>query len=324
MKSNHTSPLEVYFVGFGSQGRAWANCLKHSGWNVRIFLHQKGKSFEEAQRLGFEPQLLENLPQTLQSLSPQTHPILIALLCPDSLIGEIYQTILSPLSQLPLSLILAHGYASYSGDLKPQNPLHSVCLLAPKAIGPKLEAAFFNAQSLQPQKVSPSPTHDLVAGFYAPEDRKGQIQQLAKAMGFSENHLVSTTLEQEAIGDLISEQGLLCGGMFTLLEWTMEAMAKAGIPDALIREECLRELELISGLMREKGPATTFHKISQAAQCGTLEMRKRFLNSSLPQEFQKQVEEVLNKNFVKKFKSNEWKKEASDFYATLKKWEDRL
>jgi ketol-acid reductoisomerase len=315
------SSKQVFLVGFGSQGKAWAECLRLSGLEVDVFLSREAGSFERAKDLGFQPRLLKELPAALLSFSKvhPNEPALILMLCPDLAIAPIYQEYLSAVA-IPLTLVLGHGYAIYSGDLKLARSEHEAALFAPKAIGPKLEAAYRRAHSTHPSK----PEHDLVAAIHASEARSAQLQSLAQAMGFGPSNRVQASFEQEAIGDLISEQGLLCGGVFTMLEWTLESMERAGIPDALIREECLRELELIAGLIRERGPASTFRAISQAAQCGTIAMRRRLLASHAKEEFQRQVEDVTSRRFTQTFANDEWKLEAAGFVEFLQNWENRL
>ncbi len=78
-------------------------------------------------------------------------------------------------------------------------------LLAPKAIGPELRRAFAKGRP-----------HDLKAATTdlreAPE-----LAALAAGLGFATENLIACTPEMEAVGDLISEQMLLCGGLFTLV-----------------------------------------------------------------------------------------------------------
>ncbi len=302
----------IHLIGYGSQGKAWAESLRAAGWDVHVYLaNPKGPSFKLAEEQGFHPIPLSELPKNLQSRS------LVAFLCPDLLIGSIYRDYLTK-APVPLTLVLAHGYAVYAGELKPAHPEHELALLAPKAIGPKLQNAMREMRAMNHDH------HSLVAAFHAPEDRKTELLALAKGLGFAEKNLAPASFEQEAMGDLISEQGVLCGGVFTLMEWTFDAMAEAGVPDALIREECITELELIIGLMREKGPATTFKAISQAAQCGAVSMRKKLNDAGVKKTFRGQLDEVVNKKFVQTLRGEEWKKDAADLMRNLDRWEGRF
>ena len=300
----------VHIVGFGSQGHAWAECLKASGWQVDVYLSRhEGRSYEKAVSLGYAPRLVQDLP----SLLAKTPENLVAMLCPDHLIAPLYREYLAA-AKTPVTLVLAHGYAVYAGELSTLSPGHHVALLAPKAIGPKLLAAH--------QSARPAP-HSLVAAFHAPLG-SGDVKGLARALGFSDANLVTATFEQEAIGDLISEQALLCGGVFTLLEMTMQNMAKAGVPDRLIREECLTELELIAGMLRERGPAVTLSSISQAAQAGTISMRERLLKMGLQKVVDEAADDVIQKRFVNFMNKAPWRDEAKKLTERLAQWQERF
>jgi ketol-acid reductoisomerase len=309
----------VHIIGFGSQASAWAQCLRTSGWDVQVYTPQKSRSYEAACALGFSTQLITELPKSLQNHSKNFAPSetthWIAALCPDSAIPKVYDEWIAPCPD-SVRLILAHGYAIYSSELKLKSPKHQATLLAPKAIGPKLLQNF--------QSSFPNP-HGLVAAVFADtSEDENHLSKIARGMGFDSKNLIRASFDQETIGDLISEQGLLCGGVFNLLAWTMEEMAQAGVPDALIREECLTELELIAGLIRERGPASTFRAISQAAQAGTIAMAHRFEEAGLRKHFQNQTETVKNRSFSNFFNSFKWKKQASDFMQKLENWEIRF
>ena len=147
---------------------------------------------------------------------------------------------------------------------------------------------------------------------------------MAENLGFSPGNLIEATFEQEAIGDLMSEQGLLCGGLFTLMEWTMESMRKAGVPEALIREECLTETKLLMALVSQKGPGATLEKISEAAQCGTSKMHEAFSDSDVYDRMQKVFQRVIEHDFPKDLKKEQdWKPKFEHLQKRLKTWDQR-
>ncbi|MBI3543399.1 MAG: hypothetical protein HY075_09030, partial [Deltaproteobacteria bacterium] len=284
------SQPHIHLVGFGSQGTAWAENLRRSGWQVSVYLGRSDSaSFEKARALGFDPALIIELPKRLAaSPAPADGAAMVAMLVPDHLIAPLYREFVASVAR-PLTIVLAHGYAVYAGELVALAAGHEPALLAPKAIGPKLEAAH--------KAVAPEP-HHLVAAISAGDARDGSVVALAQGLGFAPERLVRASFEQEAVGDLISEQTLLCGGVFNLIEWTMEAMHEAGVPADLIREECLTELELIAGLIRERGVAATLGKISPAAQCGTIAMRERLVRAGVPEAIAEQARDVVSRKFV--------------------------
>lgn len=310
--SSTSQVKSIHIVGFGSQGQAWAQCLYRSGWNVSVYVsHNHSPSFEKALKNGFSPQPIQNLSQAISAQS-QTH--WIAMLCPDLLIGPIYGDFVSG-SKAEIRIILAHGYSVYSKDLQLRSPFHKAALLAPKAIGPKLLENFLQCY--------PEP-HSLKAGFFPPEGEDEAFVSLGRDLGFGAQSLIPTTFDQETIGDLISEQGLLCGGLFNLFIYTVEAMKAAGIPSDLIKEECLTELDLMAGMIRSFGLSKTFESISQAAQAGTIAMHQRFIDSGYPTQFYNQVKQVESKGFAAYFRSNNWKPSAQDYLKRLKALEEHL
>lgn len=303
---------QIFVVGYGSQGSAWSRILKADGWEVSLYLSSRERSFQQALRDGFQPRLLEELPGDLVSHGSKKSLGLVAFLCPDQVIGSVYRDYLSSVPT-DLCLVLAHGYAVYAGELMCSRTNHYLALLAPKAIGPKLLKA-----GLKSKRGHASAGHELAAALCVPEGVESHVMDLALSLGFRTEKLIRTSFEKEAVADLISEQGLLCGGIFTLLKWTVEAMRKAGVSEALIREECLTELELIASLIRERGPASTFEKISDAAKAGTIAMGQVFDDSNLRPLFEKQVDEVISHRFVDYLRSKSWEKKAKEYQENLR------
>lgn len=299
--------MRVYLVGFGSQGSAWGECLVSSGHEVVVALDRReGRSFEKARALGLAPILTAEISAALESEGP-AETALVALLTPDAIIAPLYRDFLAPVRR-PLALVLAHGYSVYARELVKLAPGHEAVLLAPKAIGPKITEAF---------RAAPDRRHALKAAFHAPAALEPAVRALAAGLGFRDENLIAATFDEEAVGDLISEQALLTGGVFNLLDWTFQAMKRAGVPDALIREECLTELELIAGLVRSHGPAETLGRISQAARCGTILMRRRLEAAGVPEAIARQAESVVRREFPAELRKPEWEEDARQLEARL-------
>lgn len=301
----------IHCLGFGGQGSVWANCLRKSGWNVSVYLPKEGSSFQKAKKQRFDVYPLEMLPKKL-SVEPRDFPMhVVAMLCPDFLIGKMYRELLASIDQ-DMTLILAHGYAVYAEDLKVLNPKHELMLFAPKVIGPYMEMGFL--------KNHPA-SHSFKAATYVREDAsvktKSFLKTLSHGLGFKEENLIPATFEQEAVGDLISEQGLLCGTFFPFLNWTAQEMKKAGVPEKLIHEECLSELVFIASILQKLGPSQTFSKISAAAKAGTVFMKERLEEIGAKQELSKQVQEVLTRKFVERINKENWQKKVSTFEEEL-------
>lgn len=282
----------IHIFGLGSQAQAWVRALTRHDWRIFLYLRNPSKAVEVLGML--PPSVTIHLPKD-STLLIQAHPGPLALLLTDRAIPEIYETHLKQMNR-PLHLILAHGIAMTAGWLKPLEH-HSVSLLAPKAIGQELDENHARA--------FPAP-HGLKAAF-APSSSllpclptfspRAELLELALSLGFTDSTLIPCTLDEETYGDLISEQGLLCGGLWSLLKWTLLSMKKAGIPDALIQEECFRELELIASILKKYGPAGTFERISSTALEGALQMQESLEASNAKAYFEKQISKITSGEF---------------------------
>ena len=272
--------MKIHLIGFGGQGKAWAPSLKESGFSVQVYLPRESKSFALCRDLLIDAASIDELPAALKEGDA------VVFGCPDRKIGEVYRNFILGFPG-KLHLILIHGYAVWSGDLSNEksdaNPHHTFNLLAPKAIGPELRSAIQRVQHHRPS-AGQSDHHDLRAGFFAANDEaKSVVAKIAThGLRFSIDHLIPATFEQETVGDLISEQLLLCGGLFSLLEWTMKEMRTAGIPEALIHEECLTELELVARVLRAQGLSGTLAVISDSAKAGAVMVSVNWLTKPMP------------------------------------------
>lgn len=265
---------ELYIIGYGSQASAWAQNLRDSGVEVQIFLRNlDSKGAKESVSNGFAPIPLENLSQVLQKNSNSTGPI--ALLCSDSAIPEVYDRYISP-SLRPLQLVLAHGLCIYNGSLKPRTHDHEIFLFAPKSIGPELRKAFLTRDKNKP--------HSLVAAIHAPKPtRLSLILELGQAMGFNRDNLIECHPRLEAMADLLSEQWVLCGTLFSQIQWTMEEMRKFGVPERLIHTECIEELGLIASMLKANGVEGTISRISQTAKEGAAMTKEKLIKAGIPE-----------------------------------------
>lgn len=331
-----SSKIPLYVVGTGGQGLAWAQLLTRN--EQKIFSPHYCLRLESARRATLKsvikkaPLLTpEDLVRSILSFgtaddfdgddaqpeaqeysaqSAKTAPlhVVVCLLISDDAIGAFYQKYLSSLENIHLTLVLAHGYSVYSGDLEPAklNKTHEVALFAPKVIGPLLSAAQFDA-------LSPHGFKAAVNLKQLSSTSQKAVLNLASALGFSGQNLIETTPEVEAMGDLISEQGLLCGGFLTLLKTTAEAMKTAGVPAELITEECLKELGYVVALVEKQGLSGSIDKpgmmqvISDAAKAGTVFAAHEFENHSVPIAIQNLTRMIQQKIFVKNFRDTNWK-----------------
>lgn len=274
-------------VGYGGQGKAWYPSFIEAGLHPKLVLNSNGPSHKLAADQGYAPITPEEL--TNQLVDGST----IILLLPDRKISEFYKKYIQP-SSAKVDLVMATGYAIYSKELTPA-PQHQVHMFAPKAIGPKLREEILNAVEHESQKK----THKLKAAVSPSVKTNSNMALVQKALKFHTDCLVEVSFEQEAVGDLISEQLLLCGGLFKLFETTTQEMRKVGIPDSLIQEECGTELVLIATMLRDHGLEKTREAISDTAKQGAKLMMKELVAGGIDSVLSKRVEKIINKEFVK-------------------------
>ncbi len=320
--ADHTGPtrsfnslMAYHLIGFGGQGKAIAPSLLEAGFKAIVYLQAGSPSFEKCKAANIPAQELSALAAQINENDS------VILSCPDRVIGEVYERYLAAIPK-KINLVFLHGFAVWSKSIEKnsegtaaRNPLHTLNLLAPKAIGPELREAIVHARASQPN--SRSPSHTLKAAlFTANPEARAQILSLAtEGLGFKAEHLIPATFEQETVGDLISEQLLLCGGLFSLLEWTIQEMQAAGVPEALIQEECITELGLIVNVLRKRGLAATIEAISDSAKAGAVMMRERFLAHGLPSVLHTQAQEVLNGTFLKNLQNDsQWKSNLKEAF----------
>ena len=94
--------------GYGSQGRAHARNLHESGFNVLIAARPEGASFKQAQADGLAVDTPENA-------IPKAD--LIALLTPDMVQAEVYESVVAPLAKSGAALLFAHGFNVHFGAI---------------------------------------------------------------------------------------------------------------------------------------------------------------------------------------------------------------
>jgi len=285
------SPLKkVLIIGYGSQAKAWSYCLNESLVSVEIFLHQREKSYKTAKEAGFSVHLIGELPSRLDKFSQN----IIAYLCPDTVSGSIYREFVAP-HKFDVINVLAHGYAKLSNDFKTLKESHKSALFAPKAIGPKIKDAY--------DKDFP---HSLKAAIDFSElndHEKQSALTLSKALGFKKENLIETSFKNETVADLISEQMILCGTLFSSLIYSIEKLKEQKIPMELIEQECISEIELIAQMLKEKGIMGTFNAISAVAQEGTFqvyEQSKTLPLKSIIEEQSKAIDSGIFHEILKK------------------------
>lgn len=253
---------EVTLVGYGNQGKAWAQNLRDSGWRVTISGRppaEGGKGYVASQEDGFA--WID--PEQLRMRSG-----LIALLLPDDAIPDFYSKYLSVKNSHPArDFLFAHGYSVVFGKIV-FAPADALILMAPKGIGKKLRENFLAGSG-------------VMAVLGVEKDPRGDAWQKARAiatgLGCARVKLLESSFREETFADLLSEQAVLCGAVPRLVEKSVEFLVNKGIDPELATFECLNELKLIVDMMVERGVRGMYQGVSRTAKFGGLRAAEQIL-----------------------------------------------
>ncbi len=249
----------VAVLGYGSQGSAHAMNLRDSGVPVIVGLRPGSQHAAEAQAEGFE---------VCSPAEAVAQCAVVALLVPDEVQPDVYQSILA--SSLPRNamLVFAHGYNIHFGRIRPRHDL-DVVLVAPSGIGEQVRARYAAG--------------DGTAGFVAvSQDATGHARSralaYARALGHGRVAVIETTFAEETESDLFAEQAVLVGGLTELIRAGFETLVEQGYQREIAYFCCLEEVKLMADMIYSEGLARLQERISSTAAFGGLRVGPKIVN----------------------------------------------
>ncbi len=273
---------KVAVIGYGSQGHAHASNLKDSGVSVVVGLRENSASRGKAQSAGLE---------VADVADAVAQADLVMMLCPDELMGAIYQADIEPNLKPHATIAFAHGFNIHFGYIKPDSG-RDVIMIAPKGPGHLLRSTF--------EKGAGIPC--LIAIH---QDASGMAQKTALSyaahIGGGRAGIIQTTFKEETETDLFGEQAVLCGGATSLVQAGFETLVEAGYAPEMAYFECLHELKLIVDLMYEGGIADMRYSISNTAEFGDLTRGPRIVNEQTKAEMKKILSEIQTGEFAREW-----------------------
>ncbi len=286
-------------IGYGSQGKAQAHCLRDSGVKVIIGVRKDGASFKKAKEDGFEVMSIADAAKKAD---------IIHILLPDEHHGPIYEKEIKQFMTKGKVLSCSHGFNVVFKQIVPPKDV-DVILIAPKAPGTEVRKTY-------------------VAGFGVPglysvkQDASGKAKAIAlaicKAMRYTRAGVLECTFEEETYEDLFGEQAVLCGGCVELVKAGFETLVEAGYPPEMAYFECMHELKLIVDLMYEGGIQKMNSVISNTAEWGEYQTGPRIITPETKKVMKQVLKEIEDGTFAKK-----WLAEARNGCPNLlKKRED--
>lgn len=239
----------VAVIGYGSQGHAHAKNLRDSGVKVIIGLYKGSKSWEKAEKEGFE---------VYTAADAAAKADVIMILINDEKQAKMYKESIEPNLKPGNMLMFAHGFAIHFGQIIPPKDV-DVVMIAPKGPGHTVRSQYVEGQGVP----------CLIAVH---QDATGKAHELGLAyalgIGGARAGVLQTTFREETETDLFGEQAVLCGGVTALMKCGFEVLVEAGYEPESAYFECIHEMKLIVDLINESGFAGMRYSISNTAEYG--------------------------------------------------------
>ncbi len=287
---NHLKGKRVAVLGYGSQGHAHANNLKDSGVEVVVGLKRDSSSWPKAEKAGLK------VMDTAEAVKSSD---IIMVLLPDELQGEVYEKDIQPGLKKGNYLAFGHGFNIHFKRIIPP-PAVNVFMVAPKGPGHLVRSEFEKGRGVPCLlAVQQDPSGDTTPVGLA----------YASAIGGGRAAVIETTFKDETETDLFGEQGVLCGGLTSLIQAGYETLVNAGYPPEMAYFECVHEVKLIVDLIYEGGLTNMRYSISNTAEYGDLSRGKKVIGPEVRQAMQGLLKDIQSGKFA-----DEW---ISEYRAGL-------
>lgn len=270
----------VAVIGYGSQGHAHALNLKDSGVKVIIGLYEGSKSWETAEKAGFEVAVAAEAAKKAD---------IIMILINDEKQADLYSQSIAPNLSAGKTLAFAHGFNIHFGQINPPADV-DVIMIAPKGPGHTVRYEYEAGKGVP----------CLVAIH---QDATGRALDTALAyaagIGGSRAGVLMTSFKMETETDLFGEQAVLCGGVTALMKAGFETLVEAGYDAENAYFECIHEMKLIVDLIYKGGFKFMRYSISDTAEYGDYETGKRIITDETKKEMKKILSEIQDGTFAR-------------------------
>ncbi|HVV34108.1 MAG TPA: ketol-acid reductoisomerase [Vitreimonas sp.] len=280
VRSEALQNKRIAVLGYGSQGRAHAQNLRDSGYDVVAGVRKGGKGWTNARADKIDTAEPENAVEGAD---------LIAFLTPDMAQEAIYNEIIAPKAKKGATLLFAHGFSLHYGRVKPR-PDMDVVLVAPKGPGDLVRREFVRGRGVP-------------ALFAVGQDASGAARDsamaYAKGIGGASGGLIETTFQEETETDLFGEQAVLCGGAKELVMAGYQTLVDAGYQPEVAYFECMHELKLIVDLFYEGGVSKMHDFISETAKYGAVASGPRIITEETRGRMREVLKDIQSGSFAR-------------------------
>ena len=272
----------IAILGYGPQGRAWAQNLADSGFNVTIGLRSQSRLRKLARKDG-----MKNV-TTFARAVKQADCIVFAF--PDHLHGKIFRKDIEPNLREGATLVFLSGYSIHFKTIEPPDNC-DIILLAPLGPGAAVREKYNEGGSI---------------GFFHAVHQNGsgqakkRLEELIQGLKIPKNALIKTTFADEAIGDLFGEQAILCGGLTGLIKAGYDILIDAGLSSEKAYLEVAYQLDLIVDLIKKYGISGMYDRISIAARYGSLLSGPEIIDKNTRKSMKKVLDDITSGRFANK------------------------
>jgi len=273
---------KVAIIGYGSQGQAQALNLKDSGVSVVVGLRREGLSWKRAKADGLDVAPVREAAAAAG---------VIAILVPDHVHAQVYESEIRAELGAGKALLLAHGFTIVYGQIVPPADV-DVIMVAPKGPGALVRRLYQDGNGVP----------GLVAVH---QDATGRAKPLAlayaKGIGCTRAGVIETDFREETETDLFGEQAVLCGGVTHLIKAGFDTLVEAGYQPEIAYFECLNELKLIVDLIYEGGIQHMRRSVSDTARYGDITRGPVLVDEHVRETMRRLLREVQDGTFAREW-----------------------
>ena len=272
----------IAIIGYGSQGHAHALNLKESGCHVIIGLYEGSRSWQKAEKEGFE---------VYTAAEAAKKADIIMILINDEKQAKLYEESIKMNLEEGNMLMFAHGFNIHFGCIVPPANV-DVTMIAPKAPGHTVRSEYLEGKG----------TPCLIA---VEQDYTGKAKDIAlayaAAIGGARAGVLETTFRVETETDLFGEQAVLCGGVCALMQAGYETLCEAGYDPRNAYFECVHEMKLIVDLIYQSGFSGMRYSISNTAEYGDYITGPKIVTEETKKAMKKILSDIQDGTFAKEF-----------------------